>query len=162
MSPSVAYSCLYTRYKGIELSLIVIIYVDDILLLRKDESILKRAKVDFNRIFDIKHTAPEKRFLGIRISETPEGVQMSQTAYLIKLLKRFNMLDEKENPILLTTVEHMNRLASQPESKEDEVGSFPYLELLGSALYLSVFTRPDIVFSVTSLALSVSKPSLID
>lgn len=75
--------------------------------------------------FDIKDMGPVRRFLGIRIAEQKNGVHMSQTAYVMKILELFILLGAKENTIALTSGEHMNRLAFPPEDKGDEESCFP-------------------------------------
>lgn len=161
MIPSVADACIYTRHRGSNISLVMFIYVDDKLLLTNDDSILRRAKVDMRRRFDMREMGPVKRFLGKRIIEKPESNNMSQTAYVIKRLGRFKMLDAKEQPIPLVPGEHMNRLEFPLGGEGDEKGYFSYRELFGCLLNLSVCTRHDIAFDISSLARFVSKPRLV-
>jgi hypothetical protein len=60
------------------------------------------------------------------------------------MVLRFGMGDAKTEDIPMTTA---NKL-SHDNSKELDKTVYPYMELVGSLLYLSTCTRPDIAYSV--------------
>jgi len=47
------------------------------------------------------------------------------------------------------------------KGEDEEQANVPYMELLGSLLYLSVWTRPDIAFHVSCLAKFMNAPSMV-
>lgn len=55
MNPIDTYACLYTRHKGKYLELIIIIYVDDILLLTRNDDTFRKANHELNSRFDMKY-----------------------------------------------------------------------------------------------------------
>ncbi len=99
--------------------------------------------------------------LGIKFIQKKDGsVQMSQDLYVEKLLKKFEMMDAKivETPMILK-----NSISPKGED-EAQVASPPmndinrYQQLVGSLIYLSNSTRPDIAYAVRSLASMMHAP----
>ena len=77
------------------------------------------------------------------------------------MLRRFNMSECKTSN---TPLDHNQRLSTQTDS-EATSGSpeyntkFPYQEIVGSILYLSQTTRPDVTFSACTLSFYNNKPN---
>lgn len=68
-------------------------------------------------------------------------MKLDQESYVQTILKNFNMEDAKTAATPM--IDHQNN-ENQVRSKR----SFPYREAVGSLLYLSNKTRPDIAYSV--------------
>jgi hypothetical protein len=84
-------------------------------------------------------------------------VTLSQKAYLQKILKRFNMTDS--NPVC--TPADSNIPLTLPEGSIEvwqDVDALPYMELVGSLMYLMVGTRPDIAQAVGALCQHMKNP----
>ena len=95
-------------------------------------------------------------FLGIKVLQNlVEGkVWIGQKNYVQKMLERFGMQDSKP--------------ASAPDSKlikktadDEEANQKKYQEAVGSLLYLSTQTRPDIAFAVGNVARFCSEPTQV-
>jgi hypothetical protein len=84
-------------------------------------------------------------FLGIEIVQKPDGsIYIHQSSYCKRILERFNM---GETNILHIPADPQHSL--DPNLSESlQAGEVPYREAVGSLLYLSQITRPDITFSV--------------
>ena len=88
------------------------------------------------------------------VEQAKFNVCMDQTRYIEELLTRFKM--EDCTPVSTPIVDRLsdgNR--GQPLSKKDQE---TYRAIVGSLLYLSCWTRPDISFAVSELSRFVSDP----
>ncbi|KAL2087987.1 hypothetical protein ACEWY4_016815 [Coilia grayii] len=103
--------------------------------------------------FHMKDLGRLKSFLGITFDQCDGGVTVSQQSYVCKLLERFNMQDCKPRstpcePKLIYT-------------DGDEKLSDPrkYREVVGSLIYLTSCTRPDMSYVVSKLSQYFSEPT---
>lgn len=156
MIPNVADCFLYTLYKKGKLDMVMMVYVYDILLMSNKDETLSLAKEVMSSRFKMKDLGIVKWFLGIRIDHTKEGTLLTQAAYVMEVLERFNMLDCKIRNVPLSCGNVRKKLAHPPE--EDTPRPCQYRELVGFFLYLSVCTRPDIAYAVADSARYVSLP----
>lgn len=137
------------QLKNTDKPLILGIYVDDILLVshRSNNKLLKSIIQNLEDNFVITKTQDPITFIGIQIEEKEEEINLQQTNYINKILRRYD-LDEC-NPVKTPGV--INQ-------KIDEFDNSPtvdphlYQEMIGSLMYLSTGTRPDITFHVNSLS----------
>ena len=72
---------------------IIYLYVDDILIMGSNNEIIKTAKEMFNNNFDMKDLGVYDVILGIKISKTSDGLILSQSHYIEKILKKFKQND---------------------------------------------------------------------
>ena len=97
-----------------------------------------------------------KRFLGIEISNTPTGIEISQTTYIENMLTRFNITTKCSYPL---------SAKFQSELRNIEYGDHPRLEnyraMIGSLMYCATATRPDISVAVNILSRYLDKPAPI-
>lgn len=147
--------CIYHKtYDGI--ILFILIYVDDLLLFYNNEEIGKEIKQQLKCKFNMKELGNVQHFIGWRIKQnlTRDEISIDQTVYIEKILQRFNMSDC--NPVH-TPCEPNVKLIST-ENKKNILTNIPYQEAIGSLLYLSQGTRPDICFIVNKLSSFNKKP----
>ena len=84
---------------------------------------------------------------------------LSQSDYIHKVLKRFNMDNAK--PIstpLLTTIQLLDRESPSTEEDRKLNGKIPYASVVGSIMYAMVVTRPDLVYAVGVVSRYMSNP----
>ena len=76
----------------------LILYVDDILLIGNDISMLSSVKESFNGKFSMKDLGEAMYILGIKIyrDRSRRLLGLSQITYIDKVLKRFNMSEAKK------------------------------------------------------------------
>ena len=109
------------------------IYVDDGILISKCifaiETVLRKLRGEFGITED-----EAKEFLGMEIERDREArsIKISQTAYLEKILCRFNMSDAKPS-----SVPAEPGLVLQREER-NVIIKFPYIEAVGSLLFLAI------------------------
>ena len=133
------------------------VYVDDIILARRSESEMNQVKANLSRKFSTKDLGKLSYFLGMKIEQNEENgsVSIGQQAYTESLLEKFGMKDC--NPVS-TPVDISLKLT--PMNEEDDCVDQPqYQSVIGSLMYLSVSTRPDISYAVSSLARFSSRPT---
>lgn len=145
--------CIYT---STDRGLYIGVYVDDIIL-AGEVSEIQKAKEELGREFAIKDLGRLSYFLGITVQQTPakEKTWMGQPAYVEQLLEAQGMSKCKA---IGSPAEPGSHLVKANET-EEETSQQPYQSLIGSLLYLSNCTRPDIAFSVGVLAKFSSHPT---
>ena len=87
------------------------------------------------------------------VGDATEGVWIGQPSYTNSLLQKFGM--EAANPVT-TLVDTSTKLVSVTD--DEYFDQSHYQSAIGSLLYLSVATRPDIAFAVSSAAKFSAKP----
>lgn len=139
--------CVY--YAG-KMELIVAIYVDDFLIFYKTERTLNEIKKFLSSTFKMKDIGPAKSCLGININQGDDYIELDQTSYINDILDHYGMKDCKP---MGTPSDTNQKLSVQTFSPENSlVGQVPYQEAVGSLLYLTQATRPDIAFAVNDVS----------
>ena len=132
------------------------VYVDDIILAGESEKRMKEVKDTLTNKFDIKDMGELHYFLGMKIQLDKTGdIWIGQPAYAESLLQKFGMSEAKP---VSTPVDTSIKFI---QATEDEkcIDQQVYQSAIGSLLYLSVATRPDITFAVSNMARFSSKPT---
>ena len=147
--------CLYVALEG-EIFLIAV-YVDDILLAGKDDERMAAVKQAFSQEFQVKDMGELHHFLGMKVVQDQEtgNVWIGQKSYLENILRSFGMENCKA---IRTPVDASTKLMKAVHNDTD-VDQKLYQSAVGSLLYLSLATRPDITFAVSNVAKFCAKPS---
>ncbi|WVZ53342.1 hypothetical protein U9M48_004302 [Paspalum notatum var. saurae] len=89
--------CVYKKVSGNALVFLVL-YVDDILLIEDDIPMLEVVKDSLRKSFSMKNLGEAAYILGIKIyrDRSKRLIGLSQSTYIDKVLKRFNMYDSKK------------------------------------------------------------------
>ena len=139
--------CIYKM--GTDETLILLgIYVDDLILISKDKKTLLDTKRCLSTQFRMKDLGPIHHCLGIEFKRNEKGFELSQKKYINDVLERYNMKDCKP---IRTPVEVGAKLNKPDKISELEMSKYPFRSLIGSLTYLSVATRPDLSYAVSSL-----------
>ena len=133
-------------------SIIVLVWVDDILIAASSDKLLGQFKSMLKSSFRMKDLGPISFFLGMRITQYPEKIELDQTEYLKKVLIRFGMLDCKSR----STPCEMNPAAFDTNASDKP--NIEYRQVVGSLIYAMVCSRPDLSWVVTKLSQSLAKP----
>ena len=145
--------CLFFKHEG-EDSTFVTVFVDDGLLIsnreEKCETFLQILRDEFKiTVGDV------SSYLGIQIDrQSPGSIAISQPKFTQRILEKFKMIDS--NP--------MKTPAGKGESSSEEQLSdnVPYRAAVGSLLYLSTATRPDIAYAVGRASRAMERPTTAD
>ena len=132
-----------------EYTMIVLVWVDDIVLASSSSILMKKIKDVLKQSFKMKDLGLIKCFLGMRFSQHPGRVEIDQTEYLKKVLKRFDMSDCKARS---TPCEVNPASFDSAECKEDS----KFRQIVGSLIYAMVCCRPDLSWVVTRLSQSLN------
>ena len=85
---------VYTHGSGVIL-VILTLYIDDILITKKDPTLVEQKKKEFKERFEMADMGEVSRILGMEVTrDYDEGtVAITQTAYVDNILERFGMQD---------------------------------------------------------------------
>jgi hypothetical protein len=146
--------CLFTHKEKL---LMVFVYVDDFLIvgpkhLKQDIADLKTC---INKRYKIRDLGPAKSFLNIRITRdrAQKTLHICQDVFLEKLLYRFNLETAK---IPSTPLSGAKLSPFEGQATPGEIQG--YQQRVGSAIWPSVITRPDIAFAAGQLSKYNTKP----
>lgn len=129
--------------------MIVFTYVDDMLVAKCNINWLAEWKQNLGKHFDVKDLGNVKQCLGMEFSQKGNSIKISQKSFTEEILRKFEMQDSRH----VTTPMNLGIKLSKPEDcSSEELSEYPFRELIGALLYLSICTRPDIVFTVNWLS----------
>ena len=152
---SFADPCLYTKFVN-DSSVIIIVWVDDIIISTDNENKLHDVKKALCKKFKMKDLGRLSWFLGIEFSFENNCIEMKQTKYLEKMLNKFGMSDCKPKAIPCDL--SVNKMIYDSEELPD---ARLYREIVGSLIYVMTGTRPDLCYVVSKLSQYMSKPSKV-
>lgn len=153
LRPTTNEPCLYHKHNKDGSDLFVVVYVDDILIGSQKRLYIDQFKQELARRFVLKDFGQATFCLGIEIKKSGNEYFLSQEKYIKDILKKFSM--DSCNPIK-TPMEIGNPVISEKEVIKGK--QFPYRELIGALMYLSVATRPDIANTTAKLAQFAENP----
>ena len=133
-------------------TLIVQIYVDDIIFGGSSHALVAKFADTMSREFEMSMMGELTFFLGLQIKQSKEGTFVHQGKYTKDVLKKFDMADAKplSTPMGTTTALDADEDGEAVDQKE-------YRSMIGSLLYLTA-TRPDIHFAVCLCARFQASP----
>lgn len=100
--------------------------------------------------------------LGIRIyrDKTKRLIELSQTKYIERVLKRFNTEDSKRGLLPFRHGIHLSRdMCPKTQEERDRMSRIPYASAIGSLMYVMLCTRLDITHTVSVTSRYQSNPS---
>ncbi|WVZ90066.1 LOW QUALITY PROTEIN: hypothetical protein U9M48_036398 [Paspalum notatum var. saurae] len=133
-------------------TLIVQIYVDDIIFGGSSHALVSSFAEQMSREFEMSLMGELQFFLGLQIKQGLEGTFVHQAKYTRDILKKFSMGDSKP----MTTPMSTNTALDADEDGE-AVDQKEFRGMIGSLLYLTA-TRPDIQFAVCLCARYQASP----
>lgn len=135
----------------------MLIYVDDILIITGDKAALQLTKDQVMSAFDARDLGDANFFLGMDIirDRSARTIKLAQSRLIADLLTKHDMLEAKP---LSTPLNASIKLTKDGEPLDTE--SFGYSALIGSLMYLSICTRPDISQAVGALARYMANPTV--
>jgi hypothetical protein len=147
--------CVFIGGNSVDKTLIGV-FVDDNVIVGKPHRILE-AKAILNNLFKMKDLGVLKKIVGIRVIDSDNRISMDQEEYIKDILSKFNMGNCKpiSTPLAIKNRNHKEN----NELFQDET---LFKQLVGSLIYLSNNTRPDICYAVNQLARNMQKPRIED
>ena len=150
-------SCVYTDSHSPP-HIFISLFVDDGLILSETEKQASDIIAKLRKVYDVTVTSGQ-RYIGLEIDQTVAGdIVISQTAYITEVLTRFNMNECRAIKTPADCTVSLSKDMSPAKKDEDEMKSVPYMEVVGSLMYASTVTRPDISFATGKVAQFFSNP----
>jgi hypothetical protein len=148
-------------YDKDNVKVIVPVFVDDITLASKSNEALDEFVVQLGTYFKLRDLGSTSLLLGVEISRDRANrmIYLSQKQYILNKLHEFNMADCK--PVgtpMLPGLKLCKEQCPQTSDEKEEMKNVPYINAVGSLLYLAILTRPDIAFAASVLARFNSNP----
>lgn len=133
-------------------TLIIAIYVDDGLACCSNKQLLEDVVSHLRLRFEITVMDPTC-FVGMQIrrDRAKRELFVSQSGYINKIIERFGLQDAKSVTTPMETSTHFCEKGVN-DGNDGKVVIVPYREAIGSLLYASIGTRPDIAHAVGLLA----------
>lgn len=128
-------------------TLILLIYVDDMILTGNNSALLAQVKDFLSTQFKIKDLGDLHYFLGIQVVRTAAGIFMSQSKYASDILRDFQAICTKGSLVPMEQ-HHSLQQSSDTPYLSDVTG---YRRLVGRLIYLTI-SRPDLSYAVHVLA----------
>ncbi|SGY86518.1 BQ5605_C009g05824 [Microbotryum silenes-dioicae] len=147
--------CVYVRTTG-DVHHYIALYVDDLLMISPSLPEIERTLQGLEQRYGVKRLGEAEYVLGIQIRRSPDGsISLSQEQYLKDVLARFGMSDA--HPVATPMPPDLRlEVELQPTPFPDRTR---YLQAIGSLMYASTGTRPDLAYTVGYLARFSHSPS---
>lgn len=145
--------CVYIKDSKEAGKVIVVIWVDDLIIAADNNESLDKVKNMLSTRFKMKDLGRLKYFLGMDFSQSDGCVKMSQKRFVEKILERFDMQQcrTRETPCD-TKLDYSEDAPKMSDVKK-------YREAVGSLIYLTTCTRPDLCFVVSKLSQHFADPT---
>ena len=154
--------CLFSRHWDDGTVILVGVYVDDIILAHNGKLDWFIKEFTGPNGFRAKHVGPLSWFLGMSVHQGSDySVEANQEQYITKLVEKFAPARTASlvkhampcNPLVFQKLS-----TAKDDSERDKMAKLPYLQLIGSLLYLTL-TRPDIYYHMSILCSFMHDPS---
>ncbi|GKC62652.1 zinc finger, CCHC-type containing protein [Tanacetum coccineum] len=138
--------CVYSKFDESDKGVISCLYVDDMLIFSTDQVQVDLTKEFLSSKLSIKDTGKADVILGIRIKHGSNGIAISQSHYIDKVLKKFNYFDCTPVSTPIDTSEKL-----MPNNGQ-VVSQLEYSRVISCLIYTMTCTLPDIAFAVGKLS----------
>ncbi|GJV08819.1 retrotransposon protein, putative, ty1-copia subclass [Tanacetum coccineum] len=141
--------CVYRKASGSNV-VFLILYVDDILIMGNNIPRLKEVKDYLGKCFSMKDLGEAAYILGIKIyrDRSKRLIGLSQSAYIDKILKKFNMHNSKKGYLPMEVKHELsNEMCASTPEEVAYMKKVPYASAVGSIMYVVRCTRPDVAFA---------------
>lgn len=151
--------CLYIKISNNNKTYLLL-YIDDLLLASTCHSEIDNIKLLLSKNFKMKDLGMLRNYLGMNIVQNlREGtITISQSAYLVKILKTFDMFEC--NSVTTPMDENFDHSILKREKSENEIIEKNCRKLIGFLMYAMSCSRPDICVSISILSRYQSCASL--
>jgi hypothetical protein len=119
--------------------LLIEVYVDDIIFGRNDDRLSQKFAKDMHNEYEMSLLRYLSFFLGLQIHQRNQGNFISQSKYIIEMIKRFRM--EYCKPVT-TPMQTSCKLSKDDDSKSKNQRQ--YMSMIGSLLYVTT-SRTDVM-----------------
>ena len=134
----------------------IMVYVDDLVLMAPCHKSMQKMKHDISERFSVKDLGELSHILGIRVhrNRSENSFTLDQTTAVETLLINFKNLIERKTPLHVDTARKLQKNAGEV----DQADVRRYQSIIGSLMYFSRWTRPDIAAAVSLLSRYAKNP----
>ncbi|CAI7740724.1 unnamed protein product, partial [Closterium sp. NIES-54] len=145
--------------EGEEEKVFLLVYVDDILIFSPSLERIKEVQGKLKETFQCKALGPVGYYLGLHLErdEVKGWLRLHQHKYLAAIGEKYGLEEGRSVKTPLPSGFQLHLDEEEGEVLEYELQR-RFQTMVGSLMYASVNTRPDIAFSVSQLARVVSRP----
>lgn len=147
-------TCAYTFSNEHGLVAIMLVYVDDFILACNSDEVMEMMVKHLVDKFRVKPLGVMRKYLGMDFKCEGDSITVNQPEYILKILDDLNFKNltplDNPQPEGLVDFDHV----SEPYDSQS------YASVIGKLIWLSVCTRPDIMFYVSYYASFISKPTV--
>lgn len=150
--------CIFRKSRGDD-EIIIGVYVDDLIVAHRGDKLLAEFDKEFNSRFTVRNEGALKWFLGMAIDQQDDfSITLNHSLSITKLYEKHcpgsTVTREYPSPEIF---EKLGKPQDDEERARAEKYHFP--SIIGSLLYISVMSRPDICYHTSVLAKHMSDPS---
>ena len=130
----------------------MLLYVEDMFTATRNKTHVQKLKAQLKKKFDIKDLREAKKILGMEITRdrSSDRLWLSQKNYILKVLERFNMVEER--PVITPLASHFKLSSKQrPQlpKEEEEMSRVPYASVVELLVYVMVYIKSDLTNAVS-------------
>ncbi|XP_073219704.1 uncharacterized protein [Cicer arietinum] len=134
-------------------SLIVSLYVDDLLVTSNNQQEVQKLVEDMKNQFEMSSLGEMNYFLGLEVYQSEDEIFLNQEKYAREILKKFRMESCKSVPTPL-----VSNLKLSKEDETEKIDASLYRSLIRSLLYLTS-SRPDLMYATSLLSRFMQSPT---
>ena len=135
--------------------MVILVHVDDCTIIAAMTPLIHAFKAEISRHVEITDLGKLHWLLGIEIKRDREAhtIQLSQHAYILSILCRYNMDNAKPISIPMDPSTRLSTaLAPTTPDEYAKMVNILYHEAVGSLMYCAIGTRPDIAYAVQTVS----------
>jgi hypothetical protein len=134
----------------------LVVWVDDILVAARRAERIAKMKAHLAEKFDMRDLGEATYFLGMELTRNREArtLKLTQEKLTGELVRRYGLADARARSVPLGTGDKLTKEGEPLDTKR-----VPYSGCVGSLLYLSACTRPDMAQAVGALARYMAGPT---
>lgn len=145
---------VYVKREGNE-SLIIGVYVDDILITSSNTANIIKFKEQMSKEFEMSDLGKLSYYLGIEVDQSKDHIELKQSTYAKKVLEAAGMADCNPSKYPMEP-----KIQLHKDLKGKAVDSSRYRSIVGGLRYL-VHTRPDIAYAVGMVNRFMERPTTL-
>lgn len=133
----------------------VLVYVDDIMIFGENEEWIEKFKQALEADFRMTELGKDNlKYLGIHINRKEDIIEIDQKQFLEELLRKYKMQDCNAVSTPIESGTDLKKGKTEDESLESRCRA-----LIGSLMYASLGTRPDLCYAISYLSRFQAYPS---
>lgn len=136
-------------------TLIISVYVDDLLVTGTNTAIINEFKEQMNQQFEMTDLGRLSYYLGMEVKQGTGFIEIKQSAYAKKILEKAGMAECNPVKYPMDPKESITK-----DESGEAVNSTQFKSMIGGLRYL-VHTRPNIAFSVGIISRFMERPTIL-